>query len=122
MYRYVQRDGSAMHSFYEGVCDDEIPLMQRQYELFHGQPLTETEEQAYGLWEWGKVLAIVRYIARYSPNYSICKKYISQLIDSTDRFCLFVSTSRIAGKKSFFYRLLLQLRFYGLLRWLVRRN
>lgn len=57
-----------MHSFYEGVCDDEIPLMQRQYELFHGQPLTETEEQAYGLWEWGKVLAILRYIARYAPK------------------------------------------------------
>ena len=68
LYHYVQREGSAMHSFYEGVCDDEIPLMQRQYELFHPQPLAEAEEQAYRLWEWGKVLAVMRYIARYAPK------------------------------------------------------
>lgn len=68
LYHYVQRDGSAMHSFYAGVVDDEIPLMRRQYELFHVQPLTEAEKQAYRLWEWGKVLAIMQYIVRYAPN------------------------------------------------------
>ena len=83
LYRYVQRDGSAMHSFYEGVCDDEIPLMQRQYELFHGQPLTDTEEQAYRLWEWGKVLAILRYIARYAPKGKERNSQLQKLRSST---------------------------------------
>ena len=54
LYHYVQREGSAMHSFYEGVCDDEIPLMQKQYELFHESPLSEAEEQPIGYGSGGK--------------------------------------------------------------------
>lgn len=108
LYHYVQRDGSAMHSFYEGVCDDEIPLMQRQYELFHMQPLAEAEEQAYRLWEWGKVLAIMRYITFFAPDKVTANEYM-------DIFCAYLRksgslTQQImgSGKKDFVLRKLLQ--------------
>lgn len=84
LYHYVQRDGSAMHSFYSGVCKDEIPLMQRQYDFFHLQGLAEKEETSYKLWEWGKVLAIIRYIANYSPSLIVGYRYVDELLYSSE--------------------------------------
>lgn len=86
LYHYIQRDGSAMHSFYAGVCRDEIPLMQRQYALFHSQPLSREEEQAYRRWEWGKILAILRYIVRFAPDSSVQARYV-------DAFCGYLKKS-----------------------------
>lgn len=65
LYHYDQHDGSAMHRFYTGVCQDELPLMQRQYELFHPSALRPEEETAYRIWEFGKILAVCRYIKAY---------------------------------------------------------
>lgn len=68
LYQYVQRPGSAMHSFYPGVCQDEIPLLERQYALFHPRALDPAEEESYLQWEYGKLLAILRYLADYGPD------------------------------------------------------
>lgn len=71
LYHYDQHEGSAMHRFYAGVCDDEIPLMQRQYELFHiagPNSLVKAEEDAFRGWQYGKVLGILRYILQYAPD------------------------------------------------------
>lgn len=83
MYHYDQHDGSAMHRFYTGVCDDELPLMQRQYDLFHPEgpeSLTPEEEIAFQKWQFGKVLGILRYINAYAPDMAAKRSYARQLL------------------------------------------
>lgn len=83
LYHYRQTDGSAMHRFYTGVCDDEIPLMQRQYDLFHPDgpdSLTPEEEIAFQKWQFGKVLGILRYINEYAPDGATRRNYARQLL------------------------------------------
>lgn len=83
LYHYDQHDGSAMHRFYTGVCDDEIPLMKRQYDLFHPDgpdSLTPEEEIAFQKWQFGKVLGILRYINAYAPDMAAKRSYARQLL------------------------------------------
>lgn len=83
LYHYDQHDGSAMHRFYTGVCDDEIPLMKRQYDLFHPDgpdSLTPDEETAFRKWQFGKVLGILRYINEYAPDAAAKRCYARQLL------------------------------------------
>lgn len=83
LYHYDQHDGSAIHRFYTGVCDDEIPLMQRQYELFHPDgpdSLTKEEEIAFQKWQFGKVLGILRYLNEYAPDAATKRSYARQLL------------------------------------------
>lgn len=85
LYHYDQHDGSAMHRFYAGVCADEIPLMQRQYDLFHPDgpnSLTAEEETAFQRWQYGKVLGILRYIVQYAPNRSVRLGQIKELFSN----------------------------------------
>lgn len=120
LYHYVQREGSAMHSFYEGVCDDEIPLMQIQYDLFHPQPLTKAEEEAYLLWEWGKVLAILRYIARYAPTVMAGTHYANKLILAQDSICHITKALQQCGRKGRLYSWLFKQRHSLFLLFLLR--
>lgn len=122
MYRYVQRDGSAMHSFYAGVCDDEIPLMQRQYELFHGQPLMQQEEERFTSWEFGKFLSIVHYIFKYAPTSLTAKHYITRLtrVDAVKQ-CLKKSISISAlGIRNRAIALLFLVKCYTACRWILQ--
>lgn len=81
LYHYRQTDGSAMHRFYTGVCEDEIPLMKIQYDLFHPQgSLSSGEEEAFQRWQHGKVLAILRYIARYAPDWKTQLRYTRAML------------------------------------------
>ena len=83
LYHYRQTDGSAMHRFYTGVCEDEIPLMKVQYDLFHPrgpQSLSTGEEEAFQRWQHGKVLAILRYIARYAPDRKTQLRYTRAML------------------------------------------
>ncbi len=80
LYHYIQREGSAMHSFYAGVCEDEIPLFAVQYNLFHPASLSAIEDASYRLWEYGKLLAILRYIKNYAPNLHVQRRLARQLL------------------------------------------
>ena len=69
-----------MHSFYAGVCEDEIPLFAVQYNLFHPASLSAIEDASYRLWEYGKLLAILRYIKNYAPNVHVQRRLARQLL------------------------------------------
>ena len=119
LYHYVQREGSAMHSFYEGVCDDEIPLMQKQYELFHGSQLTSAEETAFQNWEYGKVLAILRYIVNYSSK-ARTKHYIKKLFSYKKAKDSVLSPPKTIGLKGRMAARFIKNGWYGLLCVLLR--
>lgn len=82
LYHYEQTIGSAMHSFYEGVCRDELPLMQRQYTFFHSSQLDAEEESAFWDWQYGKTLAILRYISCYAPIKSVRIQLLRQICEN----------------------------------------
>lgn len=89
LYWYQLHEGSAMRSFYTGICKDELLLIQRQYDLFHPNgidSLTAAEEQAFQFWQHGKILAVLRYIIAYAPDHSVRLKYVRwMLTDSLAR-------------------------------------
>ncbi|WP_294542749.1 glycosyltransferase [uncultured Gemmiger sp.] len=80
LYHYEQHEGSALHRFYTGVCRDELPLMERQHTLFHPAALPAEEERAYRVWEYGKVLAVCRYIRQYAPDRATRKAYLQRWV------------------------------------------
>lgn len=80
LYHYDQHEGSAMHRFYAGVCDDELPLMERQFALFHPIPLQPEEETAYSIWEFGKILSVCRYIKEYAESPQQRQAYLRRWI------------------------------------------
>ena len=82
LYHYELHEGSAIHRFYAGVCEDELPLMSRQYELFHPSSLRLEEETAYRIWEFGKILAVCRYIKAYGRTKAEKWGYLSRWVTS----------------------------------------
>lgn len=81
LYHYEIHEGSAIHRFYDGVLEDEIPLMQRQYDLFHPEALSPAEESSYRVWEFGKILAVCRYIRRYAPTPALARDYLHRWVE-----------------------------------------
>lgn len=118
-YDYVQREGSAMHSFYERVCDDELPLMRLQYDFFHGAPLAPREEQAFWDWQYGKVLAIVRYLVTYAPTARVCRERLAELCDDPLVRQSFLRPAEL-GRRKELYAFAVRKKRYGLLRAMVR--
>ena len=122
LYHYVQNDGSAMHRFYEGVCRDEVPLMRRQYALFHPAPLAEAEEQAFQVWQFGKVLAVLRYIADYAPDGGTAARYMKEfLCEPLARQC-FLHPPRGVGRRALVWAAAARCGAYGALRRLLRSH
>lgn len=120
LYHYDQHDGSAMHRFYAGVCDDELPLMKRQYDLFHPagpDSLRKEEEQAFALWQYGKVLAILRYILQYASEPAVCKAQVRRLLEFPLARHTMLNPPAGTGKKAILAALLLQMHAWdGLIR------
>lgn len=122
LYHYDQHEGSAMHRFYSGVCDDEIPLMQRQYDLFHPngpKSLSAEEEAAFQSWQYGKVLGILRYIIQYAPDKMTCRAHIHRFLTSALARSSILEPPVTTGKKAILAALLLRLHAWdGLIRML----
>ena len=120
LYHYDQHEGSAMHKFYAGVCDDEVPLMQRQYDLFHPdgpQSLSPDEEKAFQGWQYGKVLGILRYILQYAPDRDTRRVYVRRFLTSPLARESLLNPPAGTGKKAALAALLLQLHAWdGLIR------
>ena len=92
LYHYEIREGSSIHRFYAGVLDDELPLMRRQYDLFHSEMLVPKEEKCYREWEFGKILAVCNYIKRYARSDEEAWEYLQRWVTSpiiweTLRYC-----------------------------------
>ncbi len=112
LYHYEQHEGSAMHRFYGGVCDDELPLMKRQYAFFHPagpNSLEKPEEDAFARWQYGKILAILRYILQYAPNSAACKVQICRLLEYPLARHTMLTPPAGTGKKAVLAALLLRL-------------
>lgn len=116
LYHYRQIDGSAMHRFYTGVCDDEIPLMQRQYDLFHPEgpdSLTPEEEIAFQKWQFGKVLGILRYINEYAPDAAAKRSYARQLLQEPHARQSILQPPPGTGRKAKLAALFMKANAYG---------
>lgn len=120
LYHYDQHEGSAMHRFYAGICDDELPLMKRQYDLFHPagpHSLEKSEEDAFSRWQYGKVLAILRYILQYAPDTAVCQAQLRCLMASPLVRHTMLNPPAGTGKKAALAALLLKLNAWqGLMR------
>ena len=115
LYHYRQIDSSAMHRFYEGVCRDEILLLKKQREFFHGQILSENEESAFQRWEYGKILSILRYIAVYAPSMFCARAYLMEMLSVPEvrsRMIMQANLTGVRGKAAAF--LILKKWFYAL--------
>lgn len=110
LYHYELHEGSAIHRFYAGVCEDELPLMQRQYDLFHPAPLSAQEETAYHVWEFGKILAVCAYIRRYAGSRDQAMTYLRRWITAPPVWEALGHCPACLGKKA---RLLSLLRALG---------
>ena len=71
LYHYRANDDSATHRFYEGICRDESKLWQLQKPLFAPQEMAADERLWYDRWAYGKIIAVLRYIAKYAPNAAV---------------------------------------------------
>lgn len=109
LYHYELHEGSAIHRFYAGVCEDELPLMSRQYDLFHPSELEPAEETAYRVWEYGKILAVCQYICRYAPDPALRNTYLRRWLDAAPVRQALARTPAVLGKKAALLRTLSRL-------------
>lgn len=120
LYHYRQVDSSATHRFYEGVCRDEELLMDRQYGFFHELPLDEQEESSYLIWEHGKAMSVLRYIAQYAPNQKMRAQYFRDAFTISRLAFICKNPPRELGPKSKLYAAASRIHCFGLLAWLVK--
>ena len=120
LYHYRQVDSSAMHRFYEGVCRDEGLLMARQYGFFHEMPLDEQEESAYLIWEHGKAMSVLRYIAQYAPNQKTRTQYFQDAFKIPRLALICTNPPRVLGPKSKLYAGVSRIHCFGFLSLLVK--
>lgn len=121
LYHYEQNTGSAMHRFYEGVCDDELPLMQKQYQFFQAPDLSENEKLAFEIWQYGKIMAVFQYIALYAPSPWLVHQNIKMMCDNTLVYhCLLSPNLFPNSKKAAVIRMLIKLKMFGLVGFIVR--
>lgn len=97
LYHYCTNDCSATHKFYEGVCRDESVVMELQERFFHPEPLSASEEQAFHLWEYGKVLGILRYIVNYADDK---RKYFASFLRNPAVRACFSTPPEQCGRKA----------------------
>lgn len=84
LYHYRSNQSSAMHRFQPTICEDEMVVMQRQYDFFHPngpKSLEAGEEAAFQLWLFGKILSILRYILQYAPDSAVCRTQVRRLLE-----------------------------------------
>lgn len=117
LYCYRQHQASAMHRFNPDVWKDEAPLMQIQYDFFHPCQLEQTEEQAFAVWEYGKITAILDYIYRYAPDFQTRRKGFQEILNIAEIMRLLAHDTQLLGKKAKILSALVHARFYTGLAW-----
>ena len=122
LYHYRANDDSATHRFYEGICRDESKLWQLQKPLFAPQEMAADERLWYDRWAYGKIIAVLRYIAKYAPNAAVRRQYIAEFLADAERQERFTRLPAGIGGRSKLYAELAKHGWYGALgawlRWL----
>lgn len=111
LYHYRENTTSATHKFYSGVCKDEAIVMQAQYDFFHKYPLSEAEKQAFHNWEYGKILAVLRYIVTFAPRRQVTI-YLKQFLTLPNVRHTFLTPPSSAGKKARLAKMLTKQELY----------
>ena len=121
LYHYRANDDSATHRFYEGICRDESKLWQLQKPLFAPQEMAADERLWYDRWAYGKIIAVLRYIAQYAPNAAVRRQYIAEFLADAERQERFTRLPAGIGGRSKLYAELAKHSWYGALgAWLKR--
>ena len=71
--------------------------MELQERFFHPEPLSASEEQAFHLWEYGKVLGILRYIVNYADDK---RKYFASFLRNPAVRACFSTPPEQCGRKA----------------------
>lgn len=115
LYHYRENPKSATHYFYEGVCRDEDALWHAQSVLFSPNQMSQKERNCYNRWLYGRIISVLRYIARYAPRSNVRRKYVRDFLADDDRMFRFTHLpSGIAGR-SILYAALAARGWYGML-------
>lgn len=112
LYHYRDNTDSATHKFHSGVCQDETIVMKTQYDFFHKYPLTEYEDQAFNVWEYGKTLSVLRYIVTYSPQ-GQSVFWLKKIFENEQIKQSFLAPPDTVGFKARLAATLLKFRLYG---------
>ena len=121
LYHYRANDDSATHRFYTGICRDESKLWQLQKPLFAPQEMAADERLWYDRWAYGKIIAVLRYIAQYAPNAAVRRQYIAEFLADAERQERFTRLPTGIGGRSKLYAELAKHGWYGALgAWLKR--
>ena len=103
LYHYRMNEASATHRFYEGICRDESRLWEAQRPLFVPEQMSQEEKVWFDRWSYGKIIAVLRYIARYAPTSAIRGQYIKDFLADPERMERFTSLpSRIGGRSKLY--------------------
>lgn len=106
LYHYRINPDSATHRFYTGVCRDEQLLWEEQNRLFPRDALSAEEQTAFDRWQYGKVISVLRYIARYAPDAKTRTGSIRQFLSSAEILRTFTVLPSGIGGRSLLYALL----------------
>lgn len=124
LYHYRSNQSSAMHRFQPTICEDEMVVIQRQYDFFHPngpKSLDVEEEAAFQLWLFGKILSILRYILQYAPDSAVCRTQVRRLLAFSLARHTILNPPDGTGKKAKLASLLLRLHAWSLLVELLKR-
>lgn len=121
LYHYRVNISSATHHFYEGVCRDEAKLWEQQRILSAPEQMSEEEKVWFDRWSYGKIISVLRYIARYAPNGTMRSKYIKEFLSEPERMARFTQLPPGIGGRSKLYAALAKRGWYTALgNWLRR--
>lgn len=115
LYHYRATPYSATHRFYTGVCRDELILFREQNAFFDPSRMTRAEKLAFDRWKYGKVISVLRYIARYAPAPSIRSVYIKDFLSDPEIRQSFVRLPEGISGRSLLYAFLAKRDLYSLL-------
>lgn len=115
LYHYRATPDSATHRFYEGVCRDEKMLFGEQNALFDTDRMDAVETAAFARWQYGKIIAVLRYIARYAPDGRTRTRYIREFLAEDAIYAAFAYLPEGIGGRSLLYAFLTRRHRFSLL-------
>ena len=115
LYHYRATPDSATHHFYDGVCRDEKKLFGEQNAFFDTARMDATETAAFARWQYGKIISVLRYIARYAPDSKTRTWYIREFLAEGDIYTAFATLPEGISGRSLLYAFLTRRHRFSLL-------
>lgn len=115
LYHYRATPESVTHRFYDGVCRDEEKLFQEQNSFFDTSRMSIAEKAAFSRWQYGKIISVLRYIARYAPDRRTRTLHIQEFLSADAIYTAFACLPDSIGGRSLLYAFLTRHHCYSLL-------